>query len=109
METNISSEDKSADKLHFLAKVMLEGQVEVQLTNVVKSIKLLITESWLDWWVLWKYYIFRAFKFKSELESNLAEIIHSLWLIKKHIQLCLYESANDKIDEMITAKQIMKG
>lgn len=45
LETNISSEDKSADKLHFLAKVMLEGQVEVQLTNGVKSIKWLIAES----------------------------------------------------------------
>ena len=78
MKTNLFYQNKSADKLRFPAKDILESQPEVQLTNAVKEIRLLIAESWLDWWLLRKDHVLRAFKHNFVLESNLPEFGHSL-------------------------------
>ena len=57
-------------------------------------------------------YVYRAFKCKNAPESNIAELVHSVWVTKKKkkkAQLSLSESAVDYICDMITTKQMLKG
>ena len=57
-------------------------------------------------------YVYRAFKCKNAPESNIAELVHSVWVTKKKkkkAQLSLFESAVDYICDMITTKQMLKG
>ena len=55
-------------------------------------------------------YVYRAFKCKNAPESNIAELVHSVWVKKKKkAQLSLFKSAVDYICDMITTKQMLKG
>ena len=66
-------------------------------------------KDWLNWWVLRKEHIFRAFKDTLSPHSNLAEVIHSSWVSTKRTHLSIYECTLDDVAEFVTIKQMLKG
>ena len=66
-------------------------------------------KDWLNWWVLRKEHIFRAFKDTLSPHSNLAEEIHSSWVSTKRTLLSIYECTSGDVAEFVRIKQMVKG
>ena len=97
LKETVFSGDKSADRFRFLSKRMLQAKTEVQFEDTRTELRAFIDEKekkqplshWLAWGVTRKEHIFRAFKRKNAPESNLAEVVHSVWVTQKRTQLSL--------------------
>ena len=107
----------SRAKFQSLCKQMLEGSNKANFKRSVQKLEDILDEEpghaklkdWLNWWVLRKEHIFRAFKDTLSPHSNLAEVIHSSWVSTKRTHFFIYECTSDDVAEFVTIKQILKG
>ena len=104
-------------KFQSLCKQMLESSNKANFKRSVQKLEDFLDEEpghaklkdWLNWWVLRKEHIFRAFKDTLSPHSNLAEVIHSSWVSTKRTHLSIYECTLDDVAEFVTIKQMLKG
>ena len=107
----------SSAKFQSLCKQMLESSNKANFKRSVQKLEDFLDEEpghaklkdWLNWWVLRKEHIFRAFKDTLSPHSNLAEVIHSSWVSTKRTHLSIYECTLDDVAEFVTIKQMLKG
>ena len=107
----------SRAKFQYLCKQMLESSNKANFKRSIQKLEDFLDEEpghaklkdWLNWWVLRKEHIFRAFKDILCPHSNLAEVIHSSWVSTKRTHLSIYECTLDDVAEFVTIKQMLKG
>ena len=107
----------SRAKFQSLCKQMLESSSKANFKRSVQKLEDFLEEEprhaklkdWLNWWVLCKEHIFRAFKDTLSPHSNLVEVIHSSWVSTKRTHLSIYECTLDDVAEFVTIKQMLKG
>ena len=95
----------SRAKFQSLCKQMLESSNKANFKRSVQKLEDILDEEpghaklkdWLNWWVLRKEHIFRAFKDTLSPHSNLAEVIHSSWASTKRTHLSIYECTLDDV------------
>ena len=107
----------SRAKFQSLCKQMLESSSKANFKRSVQKLEDFLEEEprhaklkdWLNWWVLCKEHIFRAFKDTLSPHSNLVEVIHSSWVSTKRTHLSIYECTLDDVAEFVIIKQMLKG